>query len=121
ANIPQATLDRARRQAQGIAEIPAEAAAPERPRAERQPEAASRRYDTAPPQPGSIRTARAPRTPQELTSAQIEEIMAHPTKIVTEADLRAQYSFVLADLRSMGVLAAGLFATLVVLALIVVR
>ncbi len=53
-----------------------------------------------------------------LTTAQIAELLDHPTKTVTEAELRAQYAYVLKDLRSMGVLTAALFALLVALALL---
>jgi hypothetical protein len=56
------------------------------------------------------------RRERELTLAEIEDILAHPTKTVTEAELHAQYGYVLADLRNMGALAAALFVLLVVLA-----
>ncbi|MBL8145992.1 MAG: hypothetical protein JNL34_06380 [Anaerolineae bacterium] len=53
-----------------------------------------------------------------LTTAQISELLDHPTKTVTEAEFRAQYSYVLKDLRSMGLLTAALFGLLIVLALV---
>lgn len=65
-------------------------------------------------------TARRERNVQ-LTTGMIEELLAHPTKTVSEAELHAQYGYVLRDLRNMGVLAAALFATLIVLALFFVR
>ena len=51
-----------------------------------------------------------------LTTAQISELLDHPTKTVSEAEFRTQYAYVLKDLRSMGVLTAALFALLVALA-----
>lgn len=56
------------------------------------------------------------RKSEELTLAEIEDLLEHPTKMVTEEQLHAQYGYVLADLRNMGVLAAGLFIFLIVLA-----
>lgn len=53
-----------------------------------------------------------------LTTAQISELLDHPTKTVAESELRSQYAYVLKDLRSMGVLTAALFALLVALALL---
>jgi hypothetical protein len=51
-----------------------------------------------------------------LTTAQISELLDNPTKTVSEAEMRAQYAYVLKDLRSMGVLTAALFALLIALA-----
>lgn len=71
------------------------------------------------------RRTRAGRQPASLTSSQPEEridqttlaqILAHPTKEVSEEELRKEYGYVVADLRSMGVLAASLMVLLVVLA-----
>lgn len=53
-----------------------------------------------------------------LTTAQISDLLDHPTKFVSEAEMRAQYAYVLQDLRSMGILTAALFALLVALALL---
>ena len=41
-----------------------------------------------------------------------------PTKVVTEDDLRADYGFVIRDLRNMGILAAALFVALICAAFI---
>ncbi len=82
----------------------------------------------APKQP--VRTP--PRRRRALQSAQLErrkdagnldgeyvaELLANPTKIVTEDDLRADYGFVIKDLRNMGILAAILFIGLVIVSLI---
>ena len=46
------------------------------------------------------------------------ELLANPTKVVTEEDLRADYGFVIKDLRNMGVLAAGLFIALIIVSLV---
>jgi hypothetical protein len=51
-----------------------------------------------------------------LSTAEVVDILEHPTKEVSEDEMRAQYSYVLADLRSMGILAAALLLMLVVLA-----
>ena len=73
-----------------------------------------------------------PRRRRALQSAQLErrkdqggmdaeyvaELLANPTKVVTEDDLRADYGFVIRDLRNMGILAAALFVVLIFAALI---
>lgn len=51
-----------------------------------------------------------------LSSEKVAELLENPTKIVTEAELRQQYSYVERDLRNMGVLALGLVVFLVLLA-----
>jgi hypothetical protein len=51
-----------------------------------------------------------------LDQAMIADILAHPTIAVTEEELRKEYSYVLTDIRSMGLLAASLLVLLVVLA-----
>ncbi len=49
----------------------------------------------------------------------IRNRLANPTRIVTEAQLKAEYGYVISDLRSMGILAALLIAALVVIEKIV--
>lgn len=49
----------------------------------------------------------------------IAEMLANPTKVVTEEDLKADYGFVIKDLRNMGILAAVLFVCLVGTALVI--
>lgn len=109
-NISQAALDQARQGSPAPA-----AAAPET------------RTDQAEP----VQTPR-PRRRRALQSAQLErrkdqggldadyvaELLANPTKVVTEDDLRADYGFVIRDLRNMGILAAALFIALICAALI---
>lgn len=65
---------------------------------------------------GSGTTARRERRHDELSSQVVTELLAHPTKTVTEAELRKDYSYVVADLRSMFLLSAALIVALVVLA-----
>lgn len=55
---------------------------------------------------------------KSLTAEDISEMLANPTKTVTEAELRAQYGFVLRDLRSMGMLAGASFVFLIALAVL---
>jgi hypothetical protein len=56
------------------------------------------------------------RKAKPLTSEEIAELLENPTKEVSEDELKQQYSYVLADLRSMGVLAAVLMIGLVIVA-----
>jgi hypothetical protein len=46
----------------------------------------------------------------------VANLLQNPTRTVSEETLKAEYSYIVADLRSMGVLAAGLIVLLVVLA-----
>lgn len=51
-----------------------------------------------------------------LDQTMIADILAHPTKQVSEQELRQTYAYVLNDLRSMGLLAVSLLVLLFVLA-----
>lgn len=53
---------------------------------------------------------------EEYSSEVVADVLNHPTITVTEAQLREEYSYVIADIRSMAILSAGLVALLVVLA-----
>ena len=53
-----------------------------------------------------------------LDGEYVAELLANPTKVVTEDDLRADYGFVIKDLRNMGILAAGLFIALIIISLV---
>ena len=55
---------------------------------------------------------------KSFTAQDISEMLANPTKTVSEAELRAQYGFVLRDLRSMGILAGASFVFLIALAVL---
>lgn len=149
-NIPQATLERARRQAEELGTVvnepvaetnapiveaaaepvktAATATAPAvtgKQREERRAEqgikprnggsGGSARRTTV--SPGGMVVPRPRRRKSEVLSlAEIEDLLEHPTKTVTEAELHADYGYVLSDLRNMGVLAAVLFIFLIVLA-----
>ena len=108
-NISQTVLDQAR---QGTAEPSAPDAAPV---------AASAAPAKAPPR--RRRTLQAAQLERRkdagaLDGEYVAELLANPTKLVTEDDLRADYGFVIRDLRNMGILAAGLFIALVIVSLV---
>jgi hypothetical protein len=67
----------------------------------------------------------APRSAAKKIEASDSELtaqrLANPTRFVSEDDMRAAYTYVIRDLRSMGVLAVGLVVLLVVLAQILPR
>lgn len=131
-NLPQATLDRARREA-GLepAEPQVEEAAPEPevaddPKAdveESQPEPAAAKASTSSTGSRSTRRRRVNsvqldrnRKKGELDAETVAEMLANPTVEVTEEELGKDYRHVLLDLRNMGVLAAVLMVLLVGLA-----
>jgi hypothetical protein len=64
------------------------------------------------PQPRAKEDARG------ISQERVAQLLDAPTRTVTEAELRAKYSYVLTDLRSMGLLSAALVVTLIALALI---
>lgn len=121
-NIPQSTLDRARQQL-GQTEEPV---APEvkvekaartieradlivaaRPVTERRPR---------PVRPAASTPRTTSRKEDKHDMAYIRARLANPTRIVTEAQLKQEYGYVVSDLRSMGIL-----ATILVIALIVIQ
>jgi len=107
-------LDRAREQAQDIeAEVEAEevaaATAPSPDNA--LPKVVSPRSTAV-----RVRARNQESRRRSLTGDEISQMLSNPTKIVTEEQLHAQYGFVLADLRSMGLLAAASFGVLLMLA-----
>ncbi len=116
-NLSKAVLDQAR---QGVLDQGASDAAEET--------SAAAPAKTASPSP----TTRAPRRRRALQATQLErrkgegaldaeyvaELLANPTKVVTEDDLRADYGFVIRDLRNMGILAGLLFAALIIVSLL---
>lgn len=97
----------------------------------RQGEAAASQEAAPAAKPAQPATA-PPRRRRALQSAQLErrkdagkldgdyvaELLANPTKIVSDDDLRAEYGFVIKDLRNMGLLAAALFIALVIVSLV---
>ncbi len=114
-NLPQATLERARKQAEGGVESMAE------PAANRQEHrAARRRQERETRRRNQLETAQYSQRTRvknvELTNEMLNQMLANPTKEVSEAELREQYSYVLSDLRNMGILAGALFVFLIGLA-----
>jgi hypothetical protein len=59
---------------------------------------------------------RSNQSQEEYSSETISNLLRHPTRTVTEAQLREEYSYVLTDLRSMAIVSAGLVVLLVLLA-----
>ena len=127
-NIPQATLERARQQAGGTdapEEQPEQKAAAAPVKAEKTAEAAPEKKA-----PATTEAKSRSRRRSTVSEAQLERskkrgevdaeftayMLANPNKEVTGDDLKADYGFVLRDLRNMGVLAAALMVLLVILA-----
>jgi len=72
--------------------------------------------------PAAIERAAAAKTnTQYLEAERIAYLLEHPTKQVTEAELRADYGYVLADVRNMFMLAGALVVVLLGLALLLPR
>ena len=92
----------------------------------------SSEQEAAPAKPAAPAAAPKPRRRRALQAAQLErrkdegaldaefvaERLANPTKVVSEEDLRADYGFVIKDLRNMGILAAVLFVALIIVSLV---
>ena len=120
-NLPAATLQRAREQAGMPADVP-----PAEESADAAPSLSSvlaAPADAPKPAPRvstrkRIEAASLERTRKRgnLDAETVEAMLANPTKIVTEAELCAEYIHVLIDLRNMGLLAAVLVGVLVVMA-----
>jgi len=139
-NLPQETLERARRQAaidrgeltpepepvvEPVAEAPATPAItptvnPYRtvPASQRRAVASVRSTERR-ARGDRMAGARARQT--ELDAETISELLDNPTIYVSEQQLKAEYGFVVGDLRNMFVLAAGLMVLLVVLATVLPR
>lgn len=112
-NLPDEVLARARREA-GIEDAPAET--PEREVTAEEAVPARRSRDQLPQPKVQRRKRQRDVEPEELTGAEIAEMLANPTREVTEDELRQQYGYVLNDLRSMGALAGLLFVIMIVVA-----
>ena len=114
-NISKAALEQARQDAgvktesQRTADSPPESAPPP---ADAAPKPRRRRR--------SLQSTQLEKRKSEgaLDGEYVAELLANPTKTVTEEDLRADYSFVIKDLRNMGILAAALFVALIVVSLL---
>lgn len=113
-NISKAVLDQARQGAidEGSAEVaPVGASSAAAPTSmPKQPQRRRR----------ALQSAQLERRKDEgaLDAEYVAELLANPTKAVTEDDLRVDYGFVIKDLRNMGILAACLFIALVIASLI---
>lgn len=127
-NLSADALARAREQlaqesAPSAAPAPAEPAEPVAPRAAVQTPspvtrsavtAARTRSSTRKPGLQPVRSTGV-RENDRMDSDYVRSRLDHPTRIVTEADLRSQYSYVLSDLRQMGLLSVGLIILLLIL------
>ena len=115
-NISKAVLEQARQgtvDQGGEEEAPAESSAPAtEAAASAAPRARRRRRD--------LQETQLERRKGEgnLDAEYVADLLANPTKVVSEEDLRADYGFVIKDLRNMGILAACLFVALVIVALV---
>jgi hypothetical protein len=134
-NIPQATLDRARQQITGSAEptpAPAEpvetvaAEAKSEPVAKVAPSASSRvaAQRAASSSRGRTTSGRRVQSAQaksggrrdQLDSQLVKNRLLHPTKTVSEAELRQEYGYVVKDLRTIAIISITMIAIMVVLA-----
>lgn len=116
-NISQAVLEQAR---QGVVDEGDADAAPTRESANPTPAAATAAPKQPPRRRRALQAAQLERRKDEgvLDAEYVAELLANPTKVVTEDDLRADYGFVIKDLRNMGILAAGLFIALIIVSLV---
>jgi hypothetical protein len=129
-NIPQETLERARRQAAGE-NVDAEAPKDFKYGTETAPTTrAERRAETGtavrkPPTPVTLTAASYPtsrlrgqRNHDELTVAEIDERLNNPDRTVSLGELQKEYGYVVADIRNMGILSLALFAFLIAAGLV---
>lgn len=120
-NIPQAALEHARQES-NVDETPD------------QPEAESEAVKDVPKAELKSTTENKPRRRRRtvqsaklekrksegaLDSEYVAEMLANPTKVVTEEELHEDYAYVIRDLRNMGILAAVLFVALIGIALVI--
>lgn len=125
-NLPESTLERARKQVSGELEEgsgesfskvstakPATSADEARRERRSRRQAARRQSGSSSASSGQF-SQRSKR--DSLSSEYISEMLANPTIHVSEQQLHEEYGFVLADLRSMAILAAVLMIFLVLLA-----
>jgi hypothetical protein len=114
-NLPADSLARAREQ---IAQPSDESAAPvvDTPAPAPAPRAAALapRVRKASLQPARSTGAREKDT-DRMDTQYVRSRLEHPTRVVSEAELRRQYGYVVADLRQMAILSVGLVVLLLVL------
>lgn len=116
-NIPQAAMDHARQELEQednptqeteATSAPAKAEKKETPKTTDAPKPRRRRRDLQ-----SVTLEKRKNADKPLDAEFVADMLANPTKIVTEEDLKADYGFVIKDLRNMGILAGVLFICLV--------
>ena len=56
---------------------------------------------------------------RELDHDQIASILEHPTKFVSDEEMKTEYGYVMQELRQVGMVAAGMFVVLVALAYLI--
>jgi hypothetical protein len=119
-NLPQSTLDRARRQVDGEdVNVPAEETTQEtadasvdeltQARLEQQKRIRERKRV-------QNKQSEVARSSGELDQEYISDMLANPVKVVTEEQMHEEYGHVVVDLRNMGLLAGALLVLLVILA-----
>ncbi len=111
-NLPADALARAREQiAQDSGDSPAPAAAPAPRAAAPAPAPRVRKAALQPARSSGNRDKDSDRMDTNYIRSRLE----HPTRIVTEGELRSQYGYVISDLRQMAVLSVGLIVLLLIL------
>lgn len=108
----QFTLD----QAESVVAPPSTRKSGDRTRASEMPRYGARSARERRAGRGTSGSTRSSDKHEELSQETISNLLRHPTRTVTEAALREEYSYVLTDLRSMALVSAGLVVLLVVLA-----
>jgi hypothetical protein len=128
-NIPQATLDRARQQISGDVPVtpaaPVEEAAVEakvesvtqtnpapRPSAARVSASSNRARSTRRVQPAQAKGGRK----EAMGTDIVRNRLMHPTRVVTENQLREEYGYVMRDLRMIGFISIAMIVLMVVVA-----
>lgn len=131
-NIPQATLDRARQQISGDAPVtpaePVEATAaeekvesvtltnpPPRPSAARVSASSNRSRSNRRTQPAQAKGGRK----EGMATDVVRNRLMHPTRVVTENQLREEYGYVMRDLRMIAFISIAMIVLMVVVAQIV--
>lgn len=105
-NIPESAMDHARQSADDTS-----SATTDTPAAPAQATVAKPRRRRRDLQSATLEKRKKSNTP--LDAAFVADMLANPSKVVTEEDLKADYGFVIKDLRNMGILAAVLFVFLI--------
>ncbi len=124
-NIPQSAMEHARQELDHDTEATAqETDAPQQDAPKKEAKASKKTDDKAKPRRRrrDLQAATLEKRKNaggDLDGEFVAEMLANPTKIVTDEDLKADYGFVIKDLRNMGILAVVLFICLVGTALVI--